>query len=48
MTFVVDLTYFMTQKGHWVIRGRRELLYAPEGHGDLGGRFDLTYDTKRL
>ena len=47
MTFVVDLTKFMTPKGHRVIRGRRDLLYDPKGHGDLCGRFDLVYDPKR-
>ena len=25
----------MTPKGHGVIRGRRDLLYDPEGHDDL-------------
>ena len=47
VTFVVDLTLFMTPKGHRVIRGRRDLLYDPKGHGDLCGRFDLVYDLKR-
>ena len=47
VTFVVGLTSFMTQKGHGVIRGRRDLLYDPKGHGDLCGRFDLVYDPKR-
>ena len=47
VTFVVGLTYFMTPKGHGVIRGRRDLLYDPKGHGDLCGRFDLVYDPKR-
>ena len=28
----------MTPKGHGVIRGRRDLLYDPKGHGDLCGR----------
>ena len=37
----------MTQKGHRVINGRRDLLYDPKGHGDLCGRFDLVYDLKR-
>ena len=36
----------MTQKGHKVIRGRRDLLYDPKGHGDLCGKFDLVYDPK--
>ena len=36
----------MTLKGNWVIRGRRDLLYDPKGHGDLCGRFDLVYDLK--
>ena len=36
----------MTQKGHGVIRGRRDLLYDPKGHGDLCGRFDIVYDPK--
>ena len=35
VTFVVGLTYFMTQKGHGVIRGRRDLLYDPKGQLDL-------------
>ena len=43
----VYLTYFMTPKGHSVIRGRSDLLYDPKGHGDLSGRFDLVYDPKR-
>ena len=47
MTFVVGLTYFMTLKGHGVIRGRRDLLYDPKGHGDLCCKFDLVYDPKR-
>ena len=38
----------MTQKGHRVIRGRRDLLYDPKGHGDLCGRFDLVYDPKKV
>ena len=25
----------MTQKGQGVIRGRRDLLYDPKGHGDI-------------
>ena len=29
VTFVVGLTYFMTTKGHGVIRGCRDLLYDP-------------------
>ena len=29
----------MTPKGHGVIRGRRDLLYDPKGHGDRCGRF---------
>ena len=47
VTFVVSLTYFMTLKGHGVIRGRRDLLNDPKGHGDFYGRFDLVYDPKR-
>ena len=47
VTFVVDVTYFMTPKGHRVIRGRRDLLYDPKGHGDLFGRFDLVYDPNK-
>ena len=43
----VAVTYFMTPKGHRVIRGRRDLLYDPKGHGDLCGQFDLVYDPKR-
>ena len=31
----VALTYFMTSKGHGVIRGRRDLLYDHKGHADL-------------
>ena len=46
VTFVVGFTYFMTPKGHRIIRGRRQLLYDPIGHGDLCGRFDLLYDPK--
>ena len=38
----------MTQKGHRVIRGRRDLLYDPKGYGDLCGRFDLVYDPKKV
>ena len=44
----------MTPKGHRVIRGRRDLLYDPKGHGDpqrsrdLCGRFDLVYDLKKV
>ena len=34
----------MTQKGHGVIRGRRDLLFDPKGQSDLCGRFDLVYD----
>ena len=46
----VEVTYFMTPKvmvtptNHGVIRGRRDLLNYPNGHGDLCGRFDLVYD----
>ena len=29
------------------MRGRRDLLYDPKGHGDLCGRFDLFYDLER-
>ena len=43
VTFVVG---FMTQKGHGVIRGRRDLLFDPKGHRDLYDRFDLVYDPK--
>ena len=49
LTFVVGVTFFMTPKGHRVgnlIRGRSDLLYDPNGHGDLCGRFDLVYDLK--
>ena len=28
------------------MRGRRDLLYDPKGHGDLCGRYDLVYDPK--
>ena len=34
----------MTPKGHRVIRGLRDLLYDPKGHGDLCGQFDLVND----
>ena len=44
VTFVVGLTEFMTPKGQWVNRGRRDLLYDLKGHGDFCGRFDLFYD----
>ena len=37
----------MTPKVQGVIRGRRDLLYDPKGHGDLCDRFDLVYDHKR-
>ena len=47
VTFLVDLTYFMTHKDQEVLRGHRDLLYDPRGHGDLCGRFDLIYDPKR-
>ena len=30
VSFVFDVTYFMTAKGHRVIRGRRDLLYDPK------------------
>ena len=39
--------YFMTPKGHRVIRGHSDLLYDPKGHGYLCCRFDLVYDPKR-
>ena len=29
-----NMTKFMTQKGHWVIRGHCDLLYDPKGHGN--------------
>ena len=38
------MIYFMTPKGHGVIRGRRDLLYNPKGHGDTYGQFDLVFD----
>ena len=41
------MTYFMTQNGHGVIRGRLDLLYDPKGQGDSCGQFDLVYDIKR-
>ena len=47
VTFVVGLTYFMTPKGHGVMRGHRDLLYDPKDHCDFSGRFDLVYDQKR-
>ena len=37
----------MTPKVQEVIRGRRDLLYDPKGHGDLCDRFDIVYDPKR-
>ena len=40
VTFMVSLTEFMIPKSQGVIRGRRDLLYDPKGHGDLCGRFD--------
>ena len=46
VTFVVGLTYFMTQKRHGVVRGRHDLLYDPKGKGDLCGRFDLLWPQK--
>ena len=48
VTLKVTVTFFMTPKGHWIIRGRCDLFYDPKGHGDLCGRFDLVYDPKRL
>ena len=36
----------MTPKGHRVIRGSRDLLYDPKGHGDLCCRFDLVNNPK--
>ena len=41
MAFVVGWTWLMTLIGQRVIRGSRDLLYDPKGHGDLCGRFDL-------
>ena len=35
--FIVSSTLFMTQKGHRVIRRRRDLLYDPKGHVDFFG-----------
>ena len=35
--FMVSSTLFMTQKGHRVIRRRRDLLYDPKGHVDVFG-----------
>ena len=29
------------------MKGCRDLLYDPKGHGDLFDRFDLVYDPKR-
>ena len=37
----------MIPKGHRVIRGLRDLLYEPKGHGDLCGQFDLVNDHLR-
>ena len=36
MTFAIGLTLFMTQKGYGVIKGHRDLLYDPKGHGEFG------------
>ena len=47
VTLVVCLTWFMTTKGHGVIRGRRNLIYDPKCQGDLCGKFDLVNDLKR-
>ena len=30
------------------MRGRRDLLYDPKGHGSLCGRFDLVYDPQKV
>ena len=30
------------------MRGPRDLLFDPRGHGDLCGRLDLVYDPKRV
>ena len=38
----------MTQKGHGVIRGRRDLFYDPKGHGDHCGQFGLVYDPQKV
>ena len=43
---MVGVTYFMTPKGNMVIGGRCDLLYDPNGHGDLSGRFVLVCDLK--
>ena len=40
LTFVAGFTYFMTPKGHGVIRGNHDLLFDPKGHGDLCGQFE--------
>ena len=31
-----------------VIRGHRDLLYDPRGHGDIFGWFDLVFDPKKV
>ena len=36
----------MTRKGQEVIRGPRDLLYDPKGHGDLCVRCDQVYYRK--
>ena len=43
LIFLVGLTKFMTPKGQRFIRGRRDQLYDPKGHGDLCGQFDLVF-----
>ena len=40
------LTYFISQKGHVVIKGRLHILYDPKGHSDVCGLFNLVYDSK--
>ena len=42
----VAVIYFMTSKGHVVIRGRRDLIHDPKGHGDCCGSIDPFYDPK--
>ena len=36
----------MTPKGHRVLKGRRDLLYDPKCHGDVGCLCELVYDPK--
>ena len=40
------MTYFMTQKGHLGIRGRRDPAHDAKGHSGLFCRFNLVFDPK--